>query len=262
MSGETTRRQFFGRLARLGGFTAVGGLVWGWLLHGSRTHAFALRPPGAKAEVDYVATCIKCGMCVDACPYDTLALARAGEGGAPGVPYYVPRETPCYMCQDVPCARACPTGALDRTVEIAAARMGTAVLVDQETCLAFQGLRCEVCYRVCPLIGKAIALRFRPQARTGVHAFFEPVVNPDACTGCGMCEHACVLAEPAIRVLPAALARGRLAETYRFGWQERSAVSPDFRPEDAEPGEPVRRWEDESLERALKELQGGEKLYD
>ena len=35
---------------------------------------------------------------------------------------------------------------------------GTAVLVDQENCLNFQGLRCDVCYRVCPVIDEAITL--------------------------------------------------------------------------------------------------------
>ena len=33
-----------------------------------------------------------------------------------------------------------------------------AVLIDQENCLNFQGLRCDVCYRVCPLIDEAITL--------------------------------------------------------------------------------------------------------
>ena len=37
--------------------------------------------------------------------------------------------------------------------------MGLAVLSDQENCLAFQGLRCEVCYRACPLMGEAITTR-------------------------------------------------------------------------------------------------------
>jgi len=35
-----------------------------------------------------------------------------------------------------------------------------------------------------------------------------PTVHADHCTGCGKCEQHCVLAEPAIQVLPAA-AHGR-----------------------------------------------------
>ena len=45
--------------------------------------------------------------------------------------------------------------------------MGLAVIVDQENCLSYQGLRCEVCYRVCPLIDRAIKLETRHNARTG-----------------------------------------------------------------------------------------------
>ena len=57
------------------------------------------------------------------------------------------------MCEDIPCAKVCPSGALDREIEsIDDARMGLAVLVDQENCLNFQGLRCDVCYRECPKI--------------------------------------------------------------------------------------------------------------
>ena len=71
--------------------------------------------------------------------------------------------------------------------------MGLAVLVDQETCLNFLGLRCDVCYRVCPVIDKAITLEPQHNARTGKHALFIPTVHSDACTGCGKCEKSCVL---------------------------------------------------------------------
>ena len=76
-----------------------------------------------------------------------------------GTPYFVARQVPCEMCEDIPCVKACPTGALDHSLtDINKARMGLAVLVDQETCLNFLGLRCDVCYRVCPVIDKAITL--------------------------------------------------------------------------------------------------------
>ena len=66
--------------------------------------------------------------------------------------------------------------------------MGSRSLVSRETCLNFLGLRCDVCYRVCPVIDKAITLETRHNARTGKHAIFEPIVHADACTGCGKCE--------------------------------------------------------------------------
>jgi ferredoxin-type protein NapG len=210
------------------GLAATGGLVWTHALSGAQATELALRPPGALAPDEFLATCIKCGQCVEACPFDALELAQADDASALGTPSFEPRETPCYMCEDVPCIRECPTGALAKETPIEDARMGLAVITDQETCLAYQGLRCEVCYRVCPVIGRAISLEFRPQERTGKHAFFIPVVNSDFCTGCGMCEHACVLEESAIRVLPHKIAQGKVQENYRFGWTETPRISEDF----------------------------------
>ena len=95
------------------------------------------------------------------------------------------------------------------------------MLLDHETCLNWQGLRCDVCYRVCPLIDKAITLEMQHNERTGKHAYLIPTVHSDACTGCGKCEEACVLEEAAIKVLPMQLAKGVLGHHYRFGWQEK-----------------------------------------
>jgi ferredoxin-type protein NapG len=94
------------------------------------------------------------------------------------------------------------------------------VLIDHETCLNFLGLRCDVCYRVCPVIDEAITLDLQPNTRTGRHALFLPTVHSAHCTGCGKCEKSCVLEEAAIRVLPAKLAKGELGHHYRVGWEE------------------------------------------
>ena len=56
--------------------------------------------------------------------------------------------------------------------------MGLAVLLDHETCLNWQGLRCDVCYRVCPLVDKAITLERIHNDRTGIHAKLIPTVHP------------------------------------------------------------------------------------
>ncbi|WP_117234746.1 ferredoxin-type protein NapG [Vibrio maerlii] len=182
-----------------------------------------IRPPGALPEGDFESACIRCGLCVQACPYDTLKLASLLSPVASGTPYFSARDIPCEMCEDIPCVPACPTGALDHSlVDIDKARMGTAVLIDHETCLNWLGLRCDVCYRVCPVIDEAITLEYVRNERTGYHAKMIPTVHSDACTGCGKCEHACVLDEAAIKVVPTALAKGKLGDFYELSWDEKS----------------------------------------
>ena len=126
------------------------------------------------------------------------------------------------MCQDIPCIKNCPTGALNHALtDINRSKMGLAVLIDQENCLNFLGLRCDVCYRVCPVIDKAITLEKSHNPRSDRHALFLPTVHSEHCTGCGKCEKACVLEEAAIKVMPIALAQGRLGRHYRKGWEEK-----------------------------------------
>ena len=217
------RRRFLMDTARMAGGCALAGGALAWLGHDARAlPAEALRPPGALPEADFLAACIRCGLCVRDCPYDTLVLAELGEDGpATGTPFFTAREVPCEMCDEIPCVAACPTGALDPALsDIDAARMGTAVLVDQENCLNFLGLRCDVCYRVCPVIDAAITLEPSHNERSGHHAIFAPTVHAEHCTGCGKCEKSCVLPEAAIKVLPLRLARGAPAAHYRKGWEE------------------------------------------
>lgn len=193
----------------------------------------ALRPPGALTEEDFSAACVRCGMCVRDCPYDILRLAKPEESLSTGTPYFVARQAACEMCDDIPCVKACPTGALDhKLTDISQARMGLAVLVDHETCLNYLGLRCDICHRVCPLIDKAITLEPQTNERTGRHSYFIPVVHSDHCTGCGKCEKVCPTEIASIKVLPRQIAKGRLSEHYRLGWVESekaggSLVAPD-----------------------------------
>ena len=193
----------------------------------------AIRPPGAIEEEDFLGACIRCGLCVRDCPYDILKLAKPEDGIATGTPYFIARTGPCEMCEDIPCVKACPTTALDKSLtNIDDARMGLAVLIDHETCLNFLGLRCEVCYRICPVIDEAITLELLHNQRSGRHTMFLPTVHSNRCTGCGKCEKSCVLEEAAIKVLPHKLAKGVLGKHYRLGWEEKkkagkSLVSPD-----------------------------------
>ena len=234
MSLSPPRRQFLADTIRMASGVGLFGLVLG--LHARQAKALpstAFRPPGALADANFLGACVRCGLCVRDCPPQILALAQLGEAVALGTPYFVARSGPCEMCEHLPCVKACPTGALDHGLtEVAKSRMGLAVLVDHETCLNFLGLRCDVCYRVCPLIDKAITLELRHNERTGQHALFEPVVHSDACTGCGKCEARCVLETPAIRVFPIHLAKGEMGGHYKLGWEEKrkaggSLVAPE-----------------------------------
>ena len=192
-----------------------------------------IRPPGALDEDEFLAACTRCGLCVRSCPFDILSLAKFEDKAAVGTPFFTARTGPCEMCEDIPCVPACPTGALDHSLSnIRDAKMGLAVVIDQEACIAFQGLRCEVCFNVCPIRSDAITLDYQHNQRSQKHALFIPVVHSDACTGCGLCEKACILDEAAIKVMPRQLAKGELGKHYRLGWEKknqagRSLVAPD-----------------------------------
>lgn len=219
---DALRKLVAGSLGAAASATLVGGGVGLFAQSANALPAQALRPPGALPEKDFTAACVRCGLCVRDCPYDTLKLARFGDGVGPGTPYFNAREIPCEMCEDIPCIKNCPTGALDHGLNnINRARMGLAVLIDQENCLNFLGLRCDVCYRVCPVIDQAITLEKSHNPRSDRHALFLPTVHSEHCTGCGKCEKGCVLEEAAIKVVPIALAQGRLGGHYRKGWEEK-----------------------------------------
>jgi ferredoxin-type protein NapG len=184
--------------------------------------ALALRPPGALPESEFLAACTRCGICIRDCPPGILKLAAPGDPVPTGTPYFTARTGPCEMCADIPCVKNCPTGALDTELDdINKSRMGVAVLVDQENCIAFLGLRCELCYNACPLIGKAITLEKRHNPRSDRHAMLLPTVHSEYCTGCGLCEKKCLLEESAIRVLPPVLAQGKGGKHYLHGWEEK-----------------------------------------
>lgn len=230
----SARRQFLADTARMA--CGVGLLGLGVGLYARNATALppaALRPPGALPEAEFSAACIRCGMCVRDCPFDMLHLAKPEDPMATGTPYFVARQAPCEMCEHIPCVKACPTSALDHSLtDITKARMGLAVLVDQETCLNYLGLRCDICYRVCPLLDKAITLDPQSNTRTGTHTLFIPVVHSNACTGCGLCEKACPTEIAAIKVFPLYMAKGQLSAHYRLGWVEKekaggSLVTPD-----------------------------------
>ena len=147
-----------------------------------------LRPPGARPEDEFVDRCIKCGQCAQVCPYDSIEMTTLTWGRKAGTPVIFARAVPCWLCME--CPPVCPSGALDDTVrEKEQVRMGLAV-VNEELCLPFLGVICRACFEKCPIYRKAIVLRDE----------LYPQVDPEHCTGCGVCEHVCVAEVAAITV--------------------------------------------------------------
>lgn len=227
-----TRRKVIQRMLEGAVFLGGGGLLWGNAIKASSKSDYVLRPPGALKEDNFLKACIKCGQCVEACPYDTLKLAQPGDGIPNGTPFFEPRKIPCYLCPDMPCTDSCPSGALDLKLlrkkdkageetkaNINNAKMGLAV-IHQESCVAYWGIQCEACYRACPLIDKAISLKYEGNTVTGKHAKLLPVVHSDMCTGCGICEHVCIVEKAAIFVLPVEKATGKVGDHYIKSWEK------------------------------------------
>lgn len=184
--------------------TAIGfalGAPFGLIQRGraDRDATARLRPPGAGRENEFLAACIRCGQCVEACPWGTLELDGPAAGLGIGTPSLTPRRMPCYICEgydELKCVAACPTTALLPVPKPADIRMGTAV-VDEKQCTAFLGAFCRACSLACPIPG---AIVFDELQR--------PIVRPRACIGCGICEHVCPTRPAAITIRPASAGEG------------------------------------------------------
>lgn len=165
---------------------AAGGIM-GLFLQGVKGEtAKLLRPPGAGDEMSFLAACARCGKCAEVCPLGCIEIAHGEAGLSMGTPYMTPLEHPCDLCMK--CTEVCSTGALKK-IPKEEVRMGVAV-IDNDLCIARRDDDCQTCYRTCPQYGKAIKLEKRKY----------PVIDPDYCTGCGMCEHVCLGDPKAVHV--------------------------------------------------------------
>jgi ferredoxin-type protein NapG len=149
-----------------------------------------LRPPGALDERDFLATCVRCQLCAQACDTACIEIFGPFEGRHAGTPHITAARVACNLC--LACTLACPSGALAVLTEPTAARMGTAV-VDERLCVSHNGTgACGACHTACPLKNRAITQGMRNA----------PTVHAEHCVGCGLCEEACIVHDrKAIRVV-------------------------------------------------------------
>jgi ferredoxin-type protein NapG len=179
------RRGFFTRGLQRALREAVGAL-------GERVGpALHVRPPGALPEPAFVAACTRCGECATVCPVHAITMLPATAGLAAGTPVLDVAVTACIMCEEMPCATACPTPALEvppwgwRDAKMAE------VMVDQGRCITWRDVECGICARVCPVGEDALKLDERGR----------PVIGA-ACTGCGQCIVACVTTPSSLLATP------------------------------------------------------------
>ena len=57
----------------------AGGFIWSTQTT-AKAQTLLIRPPGALKEKKFLSECIRCGLCVEACPGDTLRLADLDDG--------------------------------------------------------------------------------------------------------------------------------------------------------------------------------------
>ena len=150
-----------------------------------------VRPPGALPEAALAAACTRCGACASACPTQVIVMLGQDAGIAAGTPVLDLASRACAMCADMPCATACPTGALAVPEHGWAAVRLAQLLVDSSRCITYRDVECGVCARACPVGPAALVIDERGHPRLGA-----------ACTGCGTCIAACVTSPSSLSAHP------------------------------------------------------------
>lgn len=152
--------------------------------------AILQRPPGAVAEGQFLQSCTRCGDCIKACP--PQAIRTAPEAAGPrraGTPMIDAMRQACVMCSDTPCITACEPGVLRLEVPLKMAEAS----INQMACLPWQGQPCTLCVDHCPVSG---AITTDEAGR--------PTIDPNRCTGCGVCVQVCPAPQPAVDHRPVA----------------------------------------------------------
>jgi ferredoxin-type protein NapG len=180
-----------------------------------------IRPPGALDERAFMAGCIRCHRCQDACDVGAIQYFPQSQGKLAHTPYVDPSVKGCNLC--LKCTRVCPTGVLRPVADDAKAQVKMAsISFHEDLCLSFKAKRlrdeqallmelgreatetdapyerrgpCGECYMFCPLRKRAVNLE--------PGFFLAPRFDESQCAGCGLCEEVCravTQGRPAIQI--------------------------------------------------------------
>lgn len=220
ISNNANRREFikYSTLGIFGLFCSLGYALSSQL----QIQHHYLRPPGALKESDFLALCIKCGQCVQSCPYETLNLLDIAQGHNVGTPFVEALQRGCYLCETLPCIEACPTNALAKEIQtVQDVAMGIAVFKYAHKCIGISaetvtrkdiqrvyahssnknneerailkeletyiGQSCSICADMCPYPNSNLAIEMiEDKSNNGK----KPQIN-SKCVGCGVCAELC-----------------------------------------------------------------------
>ncbi|MDP6524104.1 MAG: 4Fe-4S binding protein [Kiritimatiellia bacterium] len=184
--GNSTEKK---RVSRRGFLAAAGGATVGCIVAARPSDTcrrLTMRPPGVTEE-RFSALCVRCGNCSSACPQGIISQDPGGTGL---LAFLTPRIriSPGYCSEHCnACGKACPAGAIPRLAleDKQNVAIGFATVI-HKTCI-----RCMLCVIQCPY--NAITTEY-------IFGRYYPVVDPDVCRGCGLCEVVCPVEGKAIIV--------------------------------------------------------------
>jgi ferredoxin-type protein NapG len=143
-------------------------------------------PPGSISEWDqFIQLCTGCGECSLACPYNVIQPVFHEESSK-NIPFLDLNHSPCRVCDDVPCANACKTGAILREENFP--KLGMAEFIPSFCINTKSGEKtCQACELACPIPETILFNNNQPQIE-------------DTCVGCGQCVQVCPTFPRAIRI--------------------------------------------------------------
>lgn len=156
-----------------------------------------IRPPFAKAELDFLLNCSRCGDCIDACPHQVIfPLAISAGASVVSTPAMDIINKGCHLCDDWPCVTACTEKALSFPEKTDNSQMPkpkdcppmAKAKINIELCLPYSGPECGACRSSCPVTDCLIWNNEKPSIKT------------ENCIGCGLCKEACITSPKSIDI--------------------------------------------------------------